>query len=138
MKLKTFSYLDKNDVRLDMSDRSIVKRELDLITDSVLPELERADIIDFFYTMRDCLSTHDNPSVHCKAVVSLNPVNLKPFYKQLYLTHQKEIKFAEAEMETLMKIGILCRGSSKFLSPIMLIKNHIVGLHLEQCQSIDW
>ncbi len=49
--------------------------------------------------MTECLSTHDNPSVDCKTTISLNPVNLKPFYIRPYLTHEKEIKFAEAEME---------------------------------------
>ncbi len=105
-----------------MSDRSIVQKELDLTTDSVLPEIERADIVDFLYSMRGCLSTHDNPSVHCKAAVSLKPVNLKPFDIRPYLTHEKDIKFAEAEMEKLVKMRILHKGSSEFLSPIMLIK----------------
>ncbi len=63
LKLKTFPYLDKTDVRLDISDRSIVQRELDLTTDSVLTEHEKADIVDFFCSMIDCLSTYDNPSV---------------------------------------------------------------------------
>ncbi len=85
-------------------------RKLKLKTDSVLPVHERADIADFIYSMRDCISTHDNHSVHCKTIVSLNSVNLKPFYIRPYLTHEKEIKFAEAEMEKLMKMGILRRG----------------------------
>ncbi len=33
---KTFSYLDKTDVRLKMSNRIIIEKELDLNTDSVL------------------------------------------------------------------------------------------------------
>ncbi len=72
--------------------------------------------------MRECLLTHNNPSVQNKSYVSLQPVNLKPFYIKPYLTHESEIKFAEAEMEKLRQMGILCRGSSEFLSPIMLIK----------------
>ncbi len=54
--------------------------------------------------------------------MSLKPVNLKPFYIKPYLTHESEIKIAESEMEKLRKMGILRRGSSEFLSPIMLIK----------------
>ncbi len=99
LNLKTFSYLDKNDVRLDMSNRSIVRRELDLTTDSVLPDHEKSDMVDFFYSMRECLYTYDNPSVDCKKTISLNPVNLKPFYIRLYLTQEKAITFSEAEME---------------------------------------
>ncbi len=38
-----------------------------------------------------------------------------------------EIKFAEAEMEKLRQMGILRRGSSEFLSPIMLIKKSHTG-----------
>ncbi len=115
LKLKTFPYLDKNDVKLDMLDRSIVQRELSLTTDSVLPDHEKSDMVDFFYSMRECLSTHDNSSVDCKMTVSLNPVNLKPFYIRSYLTHEKEIKFAEAEMDKLRQMGILHRGSSEYL-----------------------
>ncbi len=72
--------------------------------------------------MHECLSTHNNPSVQNKSYVSLNPVNLKPFYIKPYLTHESEIKFAQAEMEKLRQMGILHKGSSEFLSPIMLIK----------------
>ncbi len=53
-----------------------------------------------------------------KTFVSLKPVNLKPFY----IKHEKDITFAESEMETLRQMVILRRGSSDFLSPIMLIK----------------
>ncbi len=70
--------------------------------------------------MRECLSTHDNPSVQNKSYVSLKPVNLKPFYIKPYLTHESEIRFAEAEMEKLRQMGIF-----EFLSTIMLIiKSH--------------
>ncbi len=72
--------------------------------------------------MRECLLTHDNRSVQNKSYLSLKLVNLKPFYIKPYLTHELEIKFAEAEMEKLRQMGILRRGSCEFLSPIMLIK----------------
>ncbi len=42
--------------------------------------------------------------------VSLRPINLKPFYIQPYLTHEKEIKYAEQEMEKYRLMGILCKG----------------------------
>ncbi len=54
--------------------------------------------------------------------MSLKPVNLKPFYIKPYLTHETEIKFAQAEMEKLRQMGILRIGSYDFLSPVMLIK----------------
>ncbi len=103
LNLHTFPYLNKDDITLDMSDRSIVERELDLTTDSVLPDNEKHEMVNYFYCMRECLSTLDNSSVDCKTTVSLNPVNLKPFYIRPYLIHEKEIKFAEAEMENFAK-----------------------------------
>ncbi len=77
--------------------------------------------------MRECISTHDNPSVQNKYYVSLKPVNLKPFYIKPYLTHESEIRFAEAQMEKLHQMGVLRRGCSEFLSPIMLIKKSHSG-----------
>ncbi len=62
--------------------------------------------------------------------MSLKLVNLKPFYIKPYLTHESEIKFAEAAMENLRQMGILGRGSSEFLSPIMLIKKSHSGAKL--------
>ncbi len=62
--------------------------------------------------------------------MSLTPVNLKLFYIKAYLTHESEIKFIEAEMEKLCQMGILCRGSSEFLSPIMSIKKSHSGAKL--------
>ncbi len=79
-----------------MSDRNIVRKELDLNTDSVLSDNDKQLIRDFCYSMRECLSIHDNPSVQNKSYVSLKPVLLKPFYIKPYLMHESEIKFAKA------------------------------------------
>ncbi len=99
LKCKTFPYLDKSDVCLKMSDRVIIERDLDLVTDSVLSETDRVKVKHFYYSCRECLSTHDNRSVQNKMYVSLRPITLKPFYIRPYLTHEKEIKYAEKEME---------------------------------------
>ncbi len=126
LKVKTFPYLSDNDVRLAMSNRNIIRKELDLNTDSVLSGNDKHSICDLFYSMRECLSTHDNPSVQNKSYVSLKPVNLKPFYIKPYLTHESEIRFAEAEMEKLCQMGILRQmGISCPLS--CSSKSHIQG-----------
>ncbi len=95
LKCKTFPYLDKSDVRLKMSDWVIIERELDLVMDSVLSETDRIKLKDFYYSCRECLSTHDNPSVQNRTYVSLKPINLKLFYIRPYLTYEKEINFAQ-------------------------------------------
>ncbi len=82
LKVKTFLYLIDDDVRLCMSDRNIIRKELDLKTDSVLSDTHKHFIRDFFYSMRD------NPSVQNKSYVSLKPVNLKLFYIKPYLTYE--------------------------------------------------
>ncbi len=86
LKVKTFPYLSDDDVRLSMSDRNIIRKELDLNTDSVLSDTDKYSIRDCLYSMRECLSTHDNPSVQNKSYVSLKPINLKPFYIKPYQT----------------------------------------------------
>ncbi len=91
LKSKTFWYLSNDGVHLSMSDRNIVRKELDLETDSVLTDNDKQSIRDFYYSMRECLSTHDNPSVQNKSYVSLKPANLKSFYIKPYLTHESEI-----------------------------------------------
>ncbi len=130
LKVKTFHNPSHTDVRLSMSDRNIIRKELDLNTDSVLPVNDKQSIRDFFYSMHECLLTHNNPCVKNNWYVSLKSVNLKPFYIKPYLTHETEIKFAEAEMEKLHQMGILRRCSSEFLSPIMLIKKSQSGAKL--------
>ncbi len=110
LKTKTFPYLNNDDVCLTDNDKQSIK--------------------DFYYSMRECLLMHDNSSVQNKLYVSLKPVNLKPFYIKPYLTHESEIKFAEAEMEKLRQMGILHRGSSEFLSAIVLIKKSHSGAKL--------
>ncbi len=97
-----------------------------------LADNDKQSIKDFYYSKRECLSTHNNPSVQNKSYVSLKPVNLKPFYIKSYLTHESKIKFAEAEMEKLRQMGILCRDSCQFLSPIMLIKKSHSGAKLSK------
>ncbi len=73
LKVKTFSYLSDDDVRLSMSVRNIIRKELDLDTDFVLSGNDKQSICDFFYFMCECLSTHDNPSVQNKSYMSLKP-----------------------------------------------------------------
>ena len=125
LKQTTFPHLTSNDVRISLSDREIVNRELDLTTDSVLTDGDKPEIREFFYQHRSCLSTHGQSGYCTKYTAKLRPVNLKPFYIRPYLTHEKEIAFAEKEMAKLAQLGVLERGSSEFLSPIMLIpKSH--------------
>ncbi len=142
LKCKTFPYLGKSDVRLKMSDRVIIKRDLDLVTGLVLSETDGVKVKDFYYSCRECLSTHNNPSVQNKTFVSLRPINLKPFYIRPYLSHEKEIKYAEKEMEKYRLMGILHKGSSELLSPIMFIKKSHDGTKLnkeqEYCMVVDF
>ncbi len=107
LKFNTFPYLSDDEVRLSMFDRNIIRKELDIDTDSVLSGTDKHSILDFFYSMHECLSTHDNPSVQNKSYVSLKPVNLKLFYIKPCLTHESEIRFAEAEMEKTTSDGYL-------------------------------
>ncbi len=50
------------------------------------------------------------------------------------MTHEREIKFAEKEMEKFYLMGILHKGSSEFLSHIMLIKKPHDGPKLNKEQ----
>ncbi len=102
-------------MHLSLSDRNIVRKELDLNTDSVLSDSDKQSIRDFYYSM-------NSPSAQNKSYVFLKPVNLTPFYIKPYFTHESEIKFAEAEMEKLGQMLILRRDSREFLSTIMFIK----------------
>ncbi len=89
-----------------MSDKVIIERELDLVTDSFLSETDRIKVRDFYCSCRECLLTHDNPCVQNQTYVSLKPINLKPFYIRPYLTHEKEINFAQKELEKYRPMGI--------------------------------
>ncbi len=48
LKIKTVSYLSSDDIRLSMSDRNIVTKELDLNTDFVLSDSDKQSIKDFY------------------------------------------------------------------------------------------
>ncbi len=60
LKTKTFPYLSNDNIHLSMSDRNIVRKELDLDTNSVLTDNDKQSNRDFYYSMRECLLTHDN------------------------------------------------------------------------------
>ncbi len=77
LKCKTFQYLDKSDVHLKMSDMVIIERELDLVMDLVLLVTDTIKVKDFYYSCRECLSTHDNPSIQNRTYVSLKPINFE-------------------------------------------------------------
>ncbi len=130
LKIKIFTYLSSDDIHFSMSDRNIVRKELDLSTYTVLPDSDKHSIRDFYYSMRECLSTHDNPNVQNKSYVSLKPVNLKPFYMKRYLTHESEIKFAEAEMEKLRHMFFCVQVLVNFVLPSYSSQSHIVVHHM--------
>ncbi len=69
LKVKTFPYLSDDDIRLSMSDRNIIRKELYLDTDSVLSSNDKQSMRDFCYSMHECLSTHDNPPEYPKQVI---------------------------------------------------------------------
>ncbi len=48
LKSKTFPYLSNDEVRLNMSDRNIIRKEFDLDTDSVLSDTDKQSVRDFF------------------------------------------------------------------------------------------
>ncbi len=48
LKVRTFPYLSHDDVSLCMADRNIVRKELDVDTDSVLSGNDKQSIRDFF------------------------------------------------------------------------------------------
>ncbi len=108
LKVKTFPYLSDDDIRRSMSDRNIIRKEIDLDIDSVVSGTDKHSICDLFLLY-----------------VSLKPVNLKPFYIKPYLTHKSEIRFAEAEMEKLRQMGILLRGLVNFCPLSCSSKSHI-------------
>ncbi len=56
--IKSFSYLSKDEMRLGMSDRNIIRKELDLDTDTLLSDNNKQSIRYFYYSMRKCLSKH--------------------------------------------------------------------------------
>ncbi len=54
LKVKTLPYLRDDDVTLFLFDRNIVRKELDLDTDSVLSDTHKHSIRDCFYSMHEC------------------------------------------------------------------------------------
>ncbi len=89
LKVKTFPYWSNDDIRLSMSDRNIIRKQLDLDTDSVLSGNDKQSICDFFYSMCKFLSIHDNLSVQNKSYVSFKSVNVKPSTsKHILFTNQ--------------------------------------------------
>ncbi len=57
LKSKTFPNLSNDDICLSMSDRNIVRKKLDLDTDSVLTDNDNQSIRDFYYSMRMFVDT---------------------------------------------------------------------------------
>ncbi len=51
LKIKTFLCLSNDDIHLTTSDRNIVRKELDLSTNSVLSDNDKQSIRDFYYSM---------------------------------------------------------------------------------------
>ncbi len=127
LKVKTFPYLVMTMLDcLCLTETLSEKNYISILIQFCLI-LTNILLVFCFYSMSECISTYYNPSVQNKSYV-----NLKPFYIKPYLTHESEIKFVEAEMEKLCQMGILRRGSSEFLSPIMLIKKSQSGTKLNK------
>ncbi len=51
LKVKTFPFLSDHDIRLSMSDRNIIRKEVHRHTDSVLSDNDKHSIRDFIFTL---------------------------------------------------------------------------------------
>ncbi len=120
-KRNTFSFLDKDDDRLKMTDVEILKRDIDLDSpDCVLNEDEKVDLMKVLHENKSAFSLHGEIG-NCEHEVDFDLKDKSPFYIRPYNASEKDKIVIDRELDRLVKLGVLKKGLASCSSPIMVV-----------------
>ena len=107
-----------------MSDREILDKYVDL-EKSCLLDSEKKQVIDMLYKYKDTFSLNDEIGTCPSTEVEMDIGDKLPFFIRSYYVKKEEKNILDKEMKRLHYLGILKKGYSAYLSPVMLISRKV-------------
>ena len=119
-----YPWLHHGDERRNMSDREIFEKYADL-EKSCLSDSEKKQVMDMLYKYKDTFSLRDEIGTYPNIEVEIDVTDKSPFLIRPYHIKEEDKNILDKEMKRLCYLGILKKGFSAYLSPIILISRKV-------------
>ena len=117
---RQYPFLQEEDIRCGKLPSEIMKEEIDLVTDSLLPTDQHHQFLALLMKYREAFSLYGEIG-DSKHEVKLQLTSTEPKYIRPYYASQEDKKIIDKEMERLEQLGVIKEGLATFSSPVMLI-----------------
>ena len=116
-----YPWLDKDDVRRNMTDMEILQMKLNL-KDSILEEKGKEEFLTNVEQFTDIFSLRDEIGTCPFIEVHLKLKDEMPFFVRPYPMRGEQKKVIQKEMDRLEHLGIIQKGLTSYSSPVLLVK----------------
>lgn len=118
--LEQYPHMDYTDPLASMTESEVIRKMVKL-DDSILTADEKEDIYKLIERYRDAFSLYGELSSCPNFAVDIKLTNDEPFYIRPYFATESDKKVIEAELDKLVKLGILQVGHQSYTSPVLLL-----------------
>jgi len=119
-KTKKYPHLEKDDERLNMTDKQIIDKKINLDKCTFNPA-NRQTLLDTIYDKSQAFSLHDEIGTNPNHEVSFKLENEDEFFVRPYSVPESQKPIIDRELRKLELMGVLEKGRSCYCSPIMLL-----------------
>ena len=119
-KCAKFSYHDKDDPRLKMTDLEIIHRDINFAKSPLDPD-QQQKVRNLLFKYKDALSLHSEIG-KTNLTIDFDLTDDTPFYIRPFTVSSAEKPVIDRELQKLVQMGVLREGHSSYSSPVMLIK----------------
>ena len=119
-----YAWSDPDDERMNMSDREILDRYVDL-EKSCLLNSEKKQVMDMLYKYKDAISLRDEIGTFPNIEVEIDVTDKSPFFITPYHVKEEDKNILDKEMKRLWYLGILKEGFSAYSTTVMLINRKV-------------
>ena len=121
MKDDKYPWLDPDDQQRHMTDAEILRQKLNL-EDSLLDEKGKEEFLTKTNNFHDVFSLRDEIGTCPFTEVHLKLKDETPFFVQPYPMQEEQKKVIQKQMDRLEHLGIICKGLTRYSSPVVLVK----------------
>jgi hypothetical protein len=121
LNMKKYPFLEESDSRLTMTDDEIIRRDINM-TNSRLSTVGKARVMKIMRENKDALSLHGEVGDCKDSNISFKVKDETGFFIRPFRFSYQEKETIEKEIDKLVKMKIIEKGESNFISPAFLVK----------------
>ena len=123
-KLELYPFLDSDDPRLRMTDEEIIDRDISLVQ-SRLSSKGKADLKKILFKHSDAFALHSEVGTCSDSNIKFELKENDGLFVRPYVTSTADKEVMLKEVEKLVKMGILKKARTSYLSPLLLVRHPV-------------